>query len=129
MDAPIVGQVLSTAPENIGLALLVVPFLDWAKKSPLFGWVNDQTAPIISAAIAFFGAIGIHFAFDPTQGQLLITGLTFAGIVHGLIEWGKQWAANHWLYKVQQLVEAQKTIATAAQTLPAIPPTPLKPAA
>ncbi len=54
---------------------------------------------IFSVIIAFVTSIGIGYKYDSIAGTLVINGLTYANIMHGLWHWGVQWAGQHITYK------------------------------
>jgi hypothetical protein len=88
--------------------LLIVPILQWAKRHEAgwLSWINERTAFSLSAVVAFFGAVGIHFSFDPTAGTATIDGLTITGLLGGGAEWLKQFAAQHWGHRFYRALES-----------------------
>ncbi len=59
-------------------------------------WSNNLTFSII---IAFITSLGIGYKYDSTAGTLVLSGLTAAGITHGLWHWFFQWISQHAIYK------------------------------
>jgi hypothetical protein len=100
-------SLVSELPANALLTLLIVPILQWVKRSDLkaFRWVNEQTAFIISGVLAAGGAMGIHFQYDPAMGDLHVTGLSVAGIANSAGEWAKQFASQHWGHRAYRALE------------------------
>lgn len=80
---------------------MVIYFLQTLKKSSWFPWLTAETKTL-NRLVGFLGAgltaVGIHFAFDVQQGQLLITGLTFSGLLHGAWHWAQQYALQQLAY-------------------------------
>lgn len=75
--------------------------LEFLKKTRFFPWLTMETKRANRAVawlIALCAAIGIHFQFDATAGQLVITGLTLTGITHGLWEYAKQLVLQQLIY-------------------------------
>ena len=89
-----------------GTAVLSSVIIQWMKKSQLeiFSFLgtekNKQKVNLyFSILVAFVTSIGIGFKYDGAAGTLLLTGLTAAGIKHGLWHWFTQWIAQHVTYK------------------------------
>jgi len=70
----------------IGLVASFV--IQWLKKASWFPVLTEQSDKILkvvfSALVAAGSAIAVSFSFDPTLGQLTVTGLTWANVVGGL---------------------------------------------
>lgn len=76
-------------------AAIVVYALQWIKGAGWCQWLTMETESLnrVVAAIAAAGsAIGIHAAYDTTGGVLTISGLTLAGVIHGVWHWANQFA-------------------------------------
>lgn len=72
------------------------------KNSEWATWFNRNTGRAnlaLSILVAFATSIGIHFAWDATNGALLITGLTAAGITHAAWQAAIQWVTQFAAYK------------------------------
>jgi hypothetical protein len=89
-----------------GTAVLSSVIIQWMKKSELaiFGFLgtdkNKQRVNLyFSIFVAFVTSIGIGFKYDGAVGVLVISGLTAAGIQHGLWHWFTQWIGQHISYK------------------------------
>lgn len=95
------------APANLVVTLIIVPILQWLKRSnlPLFAWINDRSAFYVSGAIAAVAAFGIHFSYDPAADVGAIT-FSLAGLLAGGAEWVKQFAAQHWGHRALRAFEA-----------------------
>lgn len=119
VDPSIAQGFIQELPANIGSALALVPALEWAKRSafPWLAWINTKTAPLISVLAAACLAAGIHGSFNPTNGTLVITGLTLAGIAQAGVEVGKQWLGQHWAFKFYQAFDTAKSLALALSKL------------
>jgi hypothetical protein len=106
------------APANLVVTMIIVPILQWIKRSniPLFKSVNENSIFYISGAIAAFAAFGIHFSYDPTADMGPISW-SVAGIIGGLSEWVKQFAAQHWGHRALRAFEALPTALEALATL------------
>ena len=63
-------------------------FMKLWRSNPKLGGFTENTAlwaqRLIGAAVAFVNGMGIHFAFDKTTGQLVITGLIITSLLHGV---------------------------------------------
>jgi hypothetical protein len=68
----------------------IMPFvLQMLKRASWFPLLTERTDKIIkiawSAVVAAGSALAISFAFDPTLGQLTVTGLTWGNLGNGLL--------------------------------------------
>ena len=91
------------ATENVVLTQLtlgtifsgVLAYLKSAKWAPFISQhsakINHAFLLLTSAA----GALGVHWVWNATEHSLLITGLSFAVIMHGIWEWAKQWTVQY----------------------------------
>lgn len=120
------------------LAMAIPNVIQWLKGTSWFPFANFSGGSInrvFSWTIAAATGLGIAFKYDPAVGSVLITGLTIAGITHGLGHVVFQLLANHYVYKtivapplpgLQQAINRDTgTLATASA--PAAPPEPPKP--
>jgi hypothetical protein len=89
-----------------GIAVLSSVIIQWMKKSELaiFDFLgtekNKQAVNLyFSIFVAFVTSIGIGYKYDGATGVLVISGLTLAGIQHGLWHWFTQWIGQHISYK------------------------------
>ena len=80
---------MSQAEVQIVVGFLAPFLLQFVKKSSWFPLLTDRTDKIIkmvwSALVAAGSALAITFVFDPTLGQLTVTGLTWSNIGHGML--------------------------------------------
>lgn len=87
---------------QVALSALITFVLEHLKQSSWFPWLSQQTEGwnrIASVVLAAIGAVGIHAEFDATAGTLVITGLTLGGLLHFVLEWGRQWLYQQLIYK------------------------------
>lgn len=92
------GDLVAT---QVTVSALIVYALQWIKRSSWVPWITEHTKALnrwIAALVAAAAAIGIHTEFDATAGTLVITGLTLAGIAHGLFEWARSWIFQQMIY-------------------------------
>jgi hypothetical protein len=91
---------------NVVLAGLVTYVVEFIKRASWFPWMTAQTKTVnrwVSFVLAGALAIGITVDWNSAQGVLVIGGLTWANIGHGLFEWAKQWMMQQaWYDKVVQ---------------------------
>lgn len=85
-------------------AVIAAYVLQALKKSKWFPWMGieqaHQTANLlISLGVAGASAVGIHYTYNQATGQLIIEGLTLAGIAHGVAHWAGQFVAQHISYR------------------------------
>lgn len=76
--------------------------LEFLKQTRWFPWLTYETRRAnrtVAWIVALLAAIGIHFQFDAQAGQLVITGLTLAGITHGAWEYAKQLVIQEMVYR------------------------------
>lgn len=88
---------------QLAVAYATSTAIKWLKYQKWFPLMQQEAAVLnrmFSAAIAFIAAIGIHYTFDVVQGTLVITGLTIAGVTHGLWAWGEQFALQQGVFKL-----------------------------
>lgn len=86
-------QAVNEMATQIVLSGLVSYSIEFVKTWAKVPWINASTRNVnraVSAAIAFFVAIGIHYQFDVQAGSLVITGLTLQNLLHGCWEWARQ---------------------------------------
>jgi len=80
---------------------VVIYVIESLKKSAWCPWITMETKTInrwLAVVGSGASAIGVHFAYDGKAGALLITGLTVAGIAHGLWHWAQQYALTQLAY-------------------------------
>lgn len=89
-----------------GTALVSSLIIQWMKESQIaiFNFLGTEKSKAninlcFSILVAFITSIGIGYKYDSTAGTLLVTGLTVAGLEHGLWHWFIQWASQHAIYK------------------------------
>jgi hypothetical protein len=82
--------------------MLAVPYvLEWLKKSKYFPWLTQETKVLnrwVSGCAALVTTLGISYTYSADAGQLIITGLTVSGVLHGMLEWLGQFAAQQFIY-------------------------------
>jgi len=82
-------------------AAIVVYALQWLKRSTFFSFITADTKTLnrfASGTLALASAFGIHAAYDAHGGVLTVTGLTTAGVLHGIWHWANQFAAQQVIY-------------------------------
>lgn len=80
---------------------LIAYSIEFMKRTPFFPWLRVEQKKLqrwISAGAALVAAAGIHYQYDSIHGALMITGLTIAGIRHGLWEFAKQFVLQQMVY-------------------------------
>lgn len=94
---------------QLAFAYATSAVMEWLKHQKWFPLL-DKEAKVLNRLFAvvasFIVAVGIHWTFDSSQGTLVITGLTLAGVGHGFIAWVQQYAFQQGSYK---LLVADKT--------------------
>jgi hypothetical protein len=93
------GDILGT---QFGVAYATSTALKWLKYQKWFPLMAKEAAVLnrlFSIGVAFVAAIGIHWTFDAVAGTMIITGLTYAGIAHGLMAWFVQFAMQQGVFK------------------------------
>jgi hypothetical protein len=74
---------------QIVVAMAMSYVLQWLKRSKYFPLLTERSDRIIkvvwSALVAAGGAVAVTFAFDPTLGQLTVTGLDWTHMWHGFV--------------------------------------------
>lgn len=92
---------MDTLTYNVVIGFLVSYVLQWFKGSPAFPWLTAQTTRLnfwLSGFVALLVSIGITFEFAPTEGTLLVSGLTFANVGTHLWAWIQQWLSQQVAY-------------------------------
>ena len=74
------------------VAILVSEAIELLKRA---GWCpltydSDKANRMVGAIAAFVSGIGIGITFDPATGTLVVTGLLWATVKHGLAQWAGQ---------------------------------------
>ena len=76
--------------------------LELLKKMPWFPALTEQSTKIVkqffSIAVAACSALAITYSFDPTLGRLVIDGLTWSNVGHGLLTFVWSLFAQHSTY-------------------------------
>ena len=88
--------------EQIPIAVISTLVLQWLKKSRWFPWLTVESQKlnrIAGVVIAFAASIGVVATFDHTAGVLTITGLTLAGLGHGIARFIQQWSYQQAAYR------------------------------
>ena len=103
MQLPVVpmesGELLGT---QFGAAYATSVALRWLKYQNRFPLMAREAATLnrlFSMAVAFFVAVGIHWSFDVEAGRMVITGLTYAGLTHGVMAWFEQFSMQQFVFK------------------------------
>jgi hypothetical protein len=85
------------------IAILVPIVFQWIKIRKWFPWITVETQKlnrVVGVAVAFAASIGVVVGFDRTAGVLTVTGLTLAGLSHGVWRFVQQWAFQQASYKL-----------------------------
>jgi hypothetical protein len=88
--------------EQATIAVITTYALQWLKTRKWFPWITTETQRlnrILGFVVAFAASIGVVATFDHTAGVLTITGLTLAGLGHGLARFIQQWCMQQVAYK------------------------------
>ena len=86
---------------QVVLGAVVVYVLEWIKRARWVAFITIETKKLngfLAKAAALLMAVGIHYEFDATAGTLMITGLTIAGLAHGLWVWLQQVVVQELIY-------------------------------
>lgn len=97
------------------VGVLAAFVLQWLKRQSWFPFLNTWSAKwwkiTVSAIVAAASALGITYSYDPTIGRLVVDGLTWASIWHGLLAFGVSFLSQHLAYEgVARRVLPAKTI-------------------
>ena len=87
------------------IVAMVMSFaLQAIKRAAWFPLLTERTDKIIkvawSALVAAGSAFAITFAYDPTLGQIIITGVTWAHMWNGLVAFLTSLLVQHGTYRV-----------------------------
>jgi hypothetical protein len=89
---------------QIVVAMAMSYLLQWLKKAKWFPLLTERSDKIIkvvwSALVAAGGAVAVTFAFDPTLGQLTVTGLDWTHMWNGLVAFLTSMLSQQAAYKV-----------------------------
>lgn len=80
---------------------VVVYAIQMLKRANWCTWIDADTTTLnrwIGVLAAAVTALGIHWTFDASAGQLVITGLTKAGITDAVWEFAKQYVLQQMVY-------------------------------
>lgn len=94
-------EILNTLPANAVVGAMAVYMIEWIKRQAWFPWVTTETKrlnALVNAGVAFAASIGVTAQFDAAAGELVIRGLTWAVIGHGVWEFAKQWTMQQAAY-------------------------------
>lgn len=99
-----------------GTAILSAIIIQALKKSNIISFIGTEKSKgaanlCFSVFIAFITSLGIGYKYDGASGTLILTGLTAAGLLHGIWHWFVQWVGQHLAYK-QIVVPAELQAAT-----------------
>lgn len=89
--------------EQATIAVITTYVFQWIKKSSWFPWLtmnSQKLNRILGVVVAFAASIGVVATFDHTAGVLTVTGLTMAGLGHGVARFIQQWVMQQTAYKV-----------------------------
>ena len=85
---------------QLGAAAASAYILNWMKDSAKIPWISAHTTQInklVRAGMAIAATIGISFAWNPTEGTLLISGVHLVTILQGGWHAFQQYAYTHWI--------------------------------
>ena len=86
------------------IGIVATFLLQWLKHQTWFPLLNTWSEKwwkiTVSAIVAFCSALGVSFVFNPVMGTLLVTGLTWATISHGVWAFVLSFATQHLAYVV-----------------------------
>jgi hypothetical protein len=95
-------QLLGYAVQVVFAALMSF-VLQAFKNAKWFPFLNSWSAKwwkvAVSAIVAAASAAGISASFDPTLGQLIVTGLTWSGVGHALLAFAVSFITQHMAYE------------------------------
>lgn len=94
---------MDTIGPNFVIGIVVVYVIEAIKRLKMVPWLTQETKRlnrVVALVVAAAAAIGIHFSFDETAGVLMVSGLHWSGILHGLYEFAKQAAMQQFAYDV-----------------------------
>lgn len=107
--AEAVGNDASTLPSESVLTIQAVFafvaswFFEWWKNNPKLAGISNDTQlwvqRLVAAVVAIGTSVGIGYNFDPVAGTLLLTGLTWNGIMWGGWEAFKQFMIQEFVYR------------------------------
>lgn len=98
------------------VGLLAAFVLQWLKQQHWFPFLNTWSAKwwkiVVSAVVAAASALGISYSYDPTLGRLIIDGLTWSSIGHGLLAFGVSFLSQHLAYEgvARRVLPASKVL-------------------
>ena len=81
---------------------MAVAVIQWLKETKWLPFINEHSAGInrlVAAIAACISAIGLHWAFDASEGVLTITGLHWANIGHSAWDVFKSYVLQWLMYK------------------------------
>jgi hypothetical protein len=80
---------MSQAEIQIIIGFVAPYLLEWLKKASFFPWLTERSDKAVkvvwSALVAAGSALAVSFSFDPTLGQLTVSGLSWANVGNGLM--------------------------------------------
>jgi hypothetical protein len=88
--------------EQLTIAAITTYAFQILKKSKWFPWLTVESQKlnyVVGVLVAFGASIGVVATFDHTAGVLTVTGLTVAGVGHGLARFVQQWVFQQVAYK------------------------------
>ena len=80
---------------------VIVYFIEWMKKAQWIRVITPETKTlnrVASVILAGIASMGINWTYDPTIGQLVITGLTWSAVGMTLWEFLKQFIVQQLLF-------------------------------
>lgn len=84
---------------QVVIGMLASYLLEWLKRQSWFPGLSEQSTKFIKQAfsviVAAFSALAITYTFDPDLGRLVIDGLTFSNMGHGLLIFFTSLLAQH----------------------------------
>lgn len=95
------GTAVESAMSSVASAGLLSYLIEWAKKSTLVPWLTPDQKTLLrylNMVTAAAVALGLHWVYNAEARELVITIPTASVVLHGLWEWGKQWAFQQMAY-------------------------------
>jgi hypothetical protein len=89
---------------QVALGYVMSFAIETLKQAAWFPWLTEQSARIVKMVVAWVvaaaSACAVTFTYDPTLGNLLVTGLSWANVKGGLTTFVVSLAAQTFSYKI-----------------------------